>query len=195
MKGANSIYKTLGASNHTDHLVAVSHCVYCVLHKLFGVLIRRIGHYIAIKANVLFEKIYTAAAIAPIDKVSRLNVVSMTAEHFGKVPLAAGALPNEVVKILDLKQQLGGFRLCSVVVVALPLIVMFLKLQFLEGKARRALFDTYPPKCVYVASGRIQCAKNGDFERMKAGGGSAIAFAWFVWQKGYTGDTVVKWIN
>ena len=74
-------------------------------------------------------------------------------------------------------------------------VAMFLKLQFLEGKARRTLFENYPPKTIYVASGRLLCAKNGEFEQMKAGGGSAVAYAWFVWQKGYTGETVVKWIN
>lgn len=74
-------------------------------------------------------------------------------------------------------------------------VAMFLKLQFLEGKARRTLFEKYPPKTIYVASGRLLCAKNGEFEKMKAGGGSAVAYAWFVWQKGYTGETVVKWIN
>ena len=30
---------------------------------------------------------------------------------------------------------------------------------------------------------------------MKAGGGSAVAYAWFVWKEGYTGDTIVKWFN
>jgi len=30
---------------------------------------------------------------------------------------------------------------------------------------------------------------------MKAGGGSAVAYAWFIWEKGYKGDTIVKWIN
>ena len=74
-------------------------------------------------------------------------------------------------------------------------VAMFLKLQFLEGKARRKLFERCPPKTVYVVSSRLLCAKNAEFEKMKAGGGSAIAYAWFVWQKGYTGDTVVKWIN
>ena len=74
-------------------------------------------------------------------------------------------------------------------------IAMFLKLQFLEGKARRALFDKAPPCKVYVASSRLMCAKNGNFERMKAGGGSAVAYAWFVWRKGYSGDPHIKWIN
>ena len=74
-------------------------------------------------------------------------------------------------------------------------LYMFLKLTFLEGKARyNEIFSQTPPCKVYVFSERIMCAKNGEFERMKAGGGSATAFAWFVWQKGYTGDTIVKWI-
>lgn len=74
-------------------------------------------------------------------------------------------------------------------------IAMFLKLQFLEGKARRELFEKHPPKTVYVASSRLLCAKNGEFERMRAGGGSAVAYAWFIWRKGYSGDPHIKWIN
>lgn len=42
---------------------------------------------------------------------------------------------------------------------------MFLKLTFLEGKALKELFHEYPPKVVYVASGRIKCAMNGNFEQ------------------------------
>lgn len=74
-------------------------------------------------------------------------------------------------------------------------VAMFLKVQFLEGKERRHLFDNYPPRVVYVSSSRILCAKNGDFDRMIAGGGSAVAYAWYVWEKGYKGDTIIKWIN
>ena len=74
-------------------------------------------------------------------------------------------------------------------------IAMFLKLQFLEGKKRKQMFRIYPPKTIYVSSSRIQCAKNAEFERMKKGGGSAIAYCWYVWEKGYKGDTIIKWIN
>ena len=42
---------------------------------------------------------------------------------------------------------------------------------------------------------RVLCAKNGDFERMIAGGGSAVSYAWFIFQKGYKGDTIIRWIN
>lgn len=72
-------------------------------------------------------------------------------------------------------------------------VAMFLKLQFLEGKARRKLFSKYPPKTVYVSSGRLHCARNGDFkEAMK---NNAVAYCWFVWEKGYKGNTVIKWFN
>jgi hypothetical protein len=74
-------------------------------------------------------------------------------------------------------------------------VAMFLKVQFLEGKARKKLFTTHPPKTVYVSSSRILCAKNAEFDKMKMGGGSAVAYAWFVWQKGYQGETTLKWFN
>lgn len=71
-------------------------------------------------------------------------------------------------------------------------IYMFLKLTFLEGKARRKeIFDKFPPKNIYVFSDRIACAKNGNFGQAS---GSAVAYAWYVWEKGYQGDTIVRWI-
>lgn len=56
------------------------------------------------------------------------------------------------------------------------------------------LFRDTPPRSVYVFSERVLCAKNAEFDRMREGGGSAVAYAWFVWQKGYTGTTEVRWI-
>lgn len=74
-------------------------------------------------------------------------------------------------------------------------VFMFLKVQFLEGKARKELFKKHPPKCVYVSSSRILCAKNAKFDEMRVGGGSAVAYAWYEFEKGYKGETLLKWIN
>lgn len=71
-------------------------------------------------------------------------------------------------------------------------VAMFLKLTFLEGKARRELFETAPPRRVWVSSSRLKCAMNGNFDAYTS---SAAAYAWFVWEKGYKGDTIVKWFN
>ena len=74
-------------------------------------------------------------------------------------------------------------------------VAMFLKIQFLEGKSRRQLFDRYPPKLIYVASGRINCCKNGDFSKRQRDNNSAQAYAWFIWEKGYAGEPIVRWFN
>ena len=71
-------------------------------------------------------------------------------------------------------------------------VAMFLKLTFCEGKARKALFKNTPPQCIYVSSSRLKCAMNGDFDSIA---GSATAYAWFVWRKGYKGETVLRWFN
>jgi len=71
-------------------------------------------------------------------------------------------------------------------------VCMFLKVLFLESRSRKELFTKYPPKVIYVSSSRINCAKNGDFITYNSG---AIAYAWYVWTKGYKGETVIKWIN
>ena len=51
--------------------------------------------------------------------------------------------------------------------------------------------------CMFCMFG---CTQDGtpnrfQFQKMRDGGGSAVAYAWFVWEKGYRGDTVVKWFN
>lgn len=74
-------------------------------------------------------------------------------------------------------------------------VAMFLKLTFMEGQKRKKLFTQFPPKYIYVSSSRLQCAKNAEFERMKDGGGGAVAYGWYIWEKGYNGDTIVRWFN
>ncbi len=74
-------------------------------------------------------------------------------------------------------------------------VAMFLKLTFLETYKRRVLFDKYPPKVIYVSTHRLQCAKNGEFKKYKSGTGTAIAYGWYIWEKGNTEPPVVRWFN
>lgn len=69
--------------------------------------------------------------------------------------------------------------------------IMFLKIQFLEGQARKKLFEKYPPQYVYVNSSRQLCAMNGEFDKYKT---TAICYCWFIWQKGFKGEPVIRWI-
>jgi hypothetical protein len=71
-------------------------------------------------------------------------------------------------------------------------IAFFLRIQFLEGKKRRIIFDRDPPYKVIVASKTMRCAKNGDFGNAT---GNASTYAWFIWAKGYNGKPSIEWFN
>ena len=68
--------------------------------------------------------------------------------------------------------------------------IMLLKIQFLEGKERYKFFQENPPKFVYVHSERQKCYLNNIDDKQS----SAVCYAWFIWEKGFKGDTIVRWI-
>ena len=72
---------------------------------------------------------------------------------------------------------------------------MFLRLAFLEGQERYNFFKENPPKKIYVLSNRFACAKNGIFYKDGKLIGSAISYAWFIWEKGFKGDPIIKWLK
>jgi len=191
----NSIFKTLGASNHTDK-ERQKHDYYATEPRAIELLLEveefsdhiwecacGEGHL----SKVLVERGYNVRSTDLIDRGYGEGGVDFLAQS---EPFDGDIITNPpykyatefVYKALDLIPE--GRK-----------VAMFLKLQFLEGKKRKELFLKHPPKVIYVSSSRLLCAKNGEFEQMRAGGGSAVAYAWFVWVKGFKGDTIVKWIN
>lgn len=68
-------------------------------------------------------------------------------------------------------------------------LMLLLPLRYLETKARYRLFQRYMPRYVYAYSYRINIGKGGIFE-----GGNAVAYAWFVWEKGNEKETVIRFI-
>jgi hypothetical protein len=75
-------------------------------------------------------------------------------------------------------------------------VAMFLKIQFLEGQARKEWLKNSPLKYVYVFSKRQDPLRDGMELNPKTGKkwGSTMCFAWFIWEHGYTGEPVVRWI-
>lgn len=74
-------------------------------------------------------------------------------------------------------------------------IAMFLKIQFLEGAKRREMFKKYPPKYIYVFSKRQNPWRNGSpVDEKGKPWASTMCFAWFVWEKGFTGEPIVRWL-
>lgn len=70
-------------------------------------------------------------------------------------------------------------------------LAMFLRIQYLEGISRfERIFKNNPPKTIYVFINRQTSSKEDDFNSS-----SAVAYAWYVWEKGFKGDPSVKWIS
>jgi len=75
-------------------------------------------------------------------------------------------------------------------------VIMFGKLQALEGQKRATFLETTPLKVVYVFKKRQQPMRNGKEFDEKTGKkmSSTMAFAWYVWEIGYTGEPIIKWL-
>lgn len=190
-----SIYATLGASNHTDK-EREEHDYYATESKAVDVLLNK-----ATLSHNLWECACGAGDLSKRLSDFGYNVKSTDLVYRG---FGVGG-----VDFLKCSEPFDGDIITNppykyareFVEHALELIptghkvFMFLKLQFLEGKARRALFDTGQLKTLYVSSSRILCAKNGEFDKMREGGGSAVAYGWYEFEKDYNGATTIQWIN
>ena len=71
-------------------------------------------------------------------------------------------------------------------------VAMFLKTVFLESEARFEMFSDkeFPLKTMYQFSRRVTLYKDG--KKMKNSG--MIAYAWFVWDRNYSGKPTIEWI-
>lgn len=192
---ANSIYKTLGASNHTkeeredndyyatdpiaiDKLLRVEKLSKYVWECACGEghIVKRLKDYgHSVRASDIIERMQYGEQ----EVIDFLSVQSCVPIYDIVTNPPYKYAKEFVLHALDLITQ--GHKVC-----------MFLKLTFLEGKARyQELFSKYPPKTIYVFSERVGCAKNGNFSKDMT---KAVAYAWFIWEKGYKGDTTIKWI-
>lgn len=72
-----------------------------------------------------------------------------------------------------------------------PVVCAFLRLSFLESETRIPFFRDYPPKYVAVFSKRVKSSKNAKFDPNEK---STVCYAWFIWERGYQGPPIVKWI-
>lgn len=192
----NTVYLTLGASNHTDkerqnedyyatHPEAAEWLI--KLEYFDGKDIWECASGENHLANVFKDAGFTVRASDIIKRTEETEVIDFLTYE--------GEWNGHIITNPPYKNAQEFIEKALSIVPEGKKVCMFLKVQFLEGKARRKMFEKYPPKRIWVSSSRILCAKNGDFERMIKGGGSAMAYAWFVWEKGYEGDTVVKWFN
>jgi hypothetical protein len=70
-------------------------------------------------------------------------------------------------------------------------VALFLRLNFLESSGRYQMFKKTPLKQVLVF-----CKRQTLFpDKIVINNGGTIAYAWFIWEKGYIGQPTIDWIN
>ncbi len=190
-----SIYSTLGASNHTEK-ERETHDYYATDPKALELLLglEDFSHFVwepscgeGHLSEVLKKHGHDVLSADIIDRGYEGTQVA----DFLTSDVPAG-VPRDIITNPPYKYAKEFVKHSLDISMNGTKVAMFLKLQFLEGKARRSLFEKYPPKKIYVASKRFVCAPNGDFENAPS---SAVAYAWFIWEKGFKGDTIVRWFN
>lgn len=193
---ANSIYKTLGASNHTDK-ERQSEDYYATTPKSAELLLE-----LETFSKNIWECACGEGHLSKVFQKAGYSVMSpdLVDRGFGEPGINFLSIDNYMWDgdIITNPPYKYGREFVEKSLQLIPKgnkVAMFLKLQFMEGKARKKLFLENPPKTIYVSSSRLMCAKNGQFDDMIAGGGSAVAYAWYVWEKGFKGTTQVKWFN
>ena len=74
-----------------------------------------------------------------------------------------------------------------------PRVIMLLRLAFLESERRCSILEGRGLARVHVFRKRLPMMHRDGWEGRKANSG--MAFAWFVWERGYTGPTIVDRIS
>ncbi len=73
-----------------------------------------------------------------------------------------------------------------------PLVIMLLRLAFLESERRRPILDGGHLARVHVFRNRLPMMHRDGYSRTSRQGSSAIPFAWFVWDRAHTGPTELR---
>lgn len=193
----NSIFKTLGASNHTDEERQVDD-----YYATDPTAIDKLAAVFRIP-NVVWE-----CACGEGHLSRRLKEMGHDVLSTDLVDRGYGHIGIDFLKEDRLAECLQGEDCCILtnppykyatefVERALELLpegapaIFLLKTTALEGKRRwERLYRHGYLHEVYQFTERVLCAKNGDFD----GGGSAVSYAWFVFRKTPCEAAILKWI-
>jgi hypothetical protein len=74
-----------------------------------------------------------------------------------------------------------------------PLVIMLLRLAFLESVRRTDILEKSGLARIHVFRNRLPMMHRKNWDGPKAS--SAMPFAWFVWERGYTGPTTIDRIS
>lgn len=206
----NSIFKTLGASNHTDKeresqdyyatdpiaidkLASVFDIPCDVWEPACGA-----GH-LSKRLAELGHFVYSSDIVYRGHRHGGIDFLKSGMAPLPKADLTKEGVVKSIPCILTNPPYKYATEFVEHAMEILPKgspAIMLLKTTALEGKGRwERLYSKGYLKAVYQFSERLLCAKNGDFEGMKAGGGSAVSYAWFIFANdGKNDPPQIYWI-
>lgn len=76
-----------------------------------------------------------------------------------------------------------------------PLVIMLLRLAYLESERRRDILEHSGLARVHVFRNRLPMMHRDSYSRTSRQGSSAIPFAWFVWDRNHKGPTELRRIS
>lgn len=171
----NSVYTTLGASNHSAH-ERETHDYYATDPRALEVLLLHedFSKYIWEPAcggghlsEVLLSKGYDVKSSDIVDRGFKdtqiIDFLKVDKEQY------KNDIPRDIITNPPYKYAKDFVKKALDISMYGVKVAMFLKLTFLEGQARKELFKKYPPKTVYVFSKRVECAKKWSFYRNLGG--------------------------
>ncbi len=132
----------------------------------------------------------------PNSKISCSDLISRRDDVLGGVDFLTSDFNNCDVVITNPPFKLAKEFIDKSLGISNKYVMLFLKLQFLEGKSRVDWWKTIPLEYVYVYSYRATPLRDG-MSRDENGKkwSSTIAFAWFVLNKDYKGEPKIRWIK
>lgn len=191
----NNVYTLLGATNHSDfERQPVDY--YATDPNAVEIFLEKLKEDKIILPNEIYEPACGGGHISEVLKKHGYTVHSSDLYNhgYGKTGIdffKSDFLADCIFTNPPYKKALPFVRQAIKNVKNSCYVIMFLRIQFLEGKERYNFFKYNPPKYVYVNSSRQKCSRNADFENFNS---SAVCFCWFIWEKGFSGETTVRWI-
>lgn len=193
----NNVYTTLGASNHSsEERQPVDY--YATDPKALEIFLEKIKQDGIVLPKKIYEPACGGGHLSEVLKNNGYTVYSSDLYDHGYGDTGIDFFKSNIKAQCILtnppyKQALPFVKKALESIVDNGYVIMFLRIQFLEGKARYEFFKYNPPKYVYVNSRRQNCAKNADFKTYTRN--DAICYAWFIWQKDFKGETIIRWIK
>ncbi len=122
------------------------------------------------------------------DLIDRGCPDSTVADFFASEP------PDDVSAIITNPPFKDAQRFVERALEHAPYVAVLLRLAFLEGYRRKPWFEEFPPARVHVASRRLPMMHRGEWDGPRTTG-SAVCFAWFVWDVRRVGRTEIHWFD